>query len=370
MSDKDEAAYEAWVGRAKEQDILATAIRYGASLKRVGNEWVGPCPHCGGRDRFGINTNKGVFICRGAGGGDSIGLAMHVAGLSFLEAVEELTGEPPPRGKAKPLSDEQKAERGRLRKKREAEQRSREEEEDRRRAARADTAAGIWECCVPIAGTLAEKYLIGRGIPVPPMNWPEQIGFAAEMPYWLDENREKACFPALVGRIQDIAGDTIAVQAVYLSPDGRKIGREPNKLTFGPMAGGAVRLGGIAEHIHICEGMETGLAIRWLTGFNRPVWATLGTSGLSGIELPIAVRVVMVYPDGDKDYNKKDDQLVPAAMGASLKAAWALRERLSGTGVEIHICDPPVTTIRNGKPVGRDFLDVWVTSLKYEERAA
>jgi len=46
-------------------DILATARRF-VNLKRGGsNEHVGPCPRCGGRDRFGVNTRKRVFNCRG-----------------------------------------------------------------------------------------------------------------------------------------------------------------------------------------------------------------------------------------------------------------------------------------------------------------
>ncbi|OLS53774.1 primase-helicase zinc-binding domain-containing protein [Rhodovulum sulfidophilum] len=37
-------------------------------------ERVGPCPVCGGRDRFGINTARNVFNCRHCGGGDAIAL--------------------------------------------------------------------------------------------------------------------------------------------------------------------------------------------------------------------------------------------------------------------------------------------------------
>ena len=31
-------------------------------------EFAGPCPHCGGTDRFSINTKDQVFNCRGAEG--------------------------------------------------------------------------------------------------------------------------------------------------------------------------------------------------------------------------------------------------------------------------------------------------------------
>jgi hypothetical protein len=62
----------------------------------------GPCPVCGGEDRFSINIRKQVFNCRGCGkGGDVIALVQHLDGVEFLAACETLTGEqrPKPNGK-------------------------------------------------------------------------------------------------------------------------------------------------------------------------------------------------------------------------------------------------------------------------------
>ena len=50
--------------RARAAAILAVAERH-ARLKRVGSEYVGPCPGCGGRDRFAVSPRKGLFNCRG-----------------------------------------------------------------------------------------------------------------------------------------------------------------------------------------------------------------------------------------------------------------------------------------------------------------
>jgi hypothetical protein len=81
---------------ARDADILAVAQTLGARLKNVSaNEWAGPCPRCGGTDRFSINTNKRVYNCRGAGeGGDVIAMVRYVTGRSFIEACERITGEP------------------------------------------------------------------------------------------------------------------------------------------------------------------------------------------------------------------------------------------------------------------------------------
>ena len=89
-------AFDDWKSRAQAADILAEAQARGAVLKRTGHEWVGPCPTCGGRDRFGVNTAKRIFNCRGACGGDVIEMVMHLDGVSFMQACEALTGEPPP----------------------------------------------------------------------------------------------------------------------------------------------------------------------------------------------------------------------------------------------------------------------------------
>lgn len=78
-----------------EHEISARHIK----LRRVGSggEFVGPCPKCGGTDRFSINTTENVWNCRGCRGdatGDVIGLVRHLDGCSFEEAVSRLAGEP------------------------------------------------------------------------------------------------------------------------------------------------------------------------------------------------------------------------------------------------------------------------------------
>ena len=84
------------------EDIAAA--RGGLNLRRSGAQLIGPCPLCGGTDRFAINTKKQVWHCRGCvKGGDGIKLVQHLDGLRFPQAVEHLAGirstdsEPPPR---------------------------------------------------------------------------------------------------------------------------------------------------------------------------------------------------------------------------------------------------------------------------------
>jgi DNA primase len=93
------AAFEAWSAKARAIRIDDEVTRRGIKLKRTGIEHVGPCPKCGGEDRFAINTGKQVFHCRGCDvGGDVIKLVEHLDGVDFIAACTALTGEPPPKG--------------------------------------------------------------------------------------------------------------------------------------------------------------------------------------------------------------------------------------------------------------------------------
>jgi predicted nucleic acid-binding Zn ribbon protein len=67
-------------------------------IKLVGRvDRCGPCPQCGGKDRFSINVRKQVFLCRGcAARGNVIALVRFLDGCDFREAVECLTGERAP----------------------------------------------------------------------------------------------------------------------------------------------------------------------------------------------------------------------------------------------------------------------------------
>ena len=69
------------------------------ALKKVsgtaGGEWQGPCPSCGGTDRFHVwpeqNERKGAYWCRGCGkSGDDIQFLRDFCGMSFRDACAEL----------------------------------------------------------------------------------------------------------------------------------------------------------------------------------------------------------------------------------------------------------------------------------------
>jgi hypothetical protein len=98
MTGTRSAAFEAWSAQARAVQVEDEIARRGIKLKRTGMEHVGPCPKCGGEDRFAVNVAKQVFRCRGCDiGGDVIKLVEHLDGVDFIAACTALTGGPPPK---------------------------------------------------------------------------------------------------------------------------------------------------------------------------------------------------------------------------------------------------------------------------------
>lgn len=88
-----------------------------AGLKHVsatsGGEWAGPCPWCGGKDRFRVwpdhpsGATGGRFMCRGCGRqGDGIQFLRDLDGLSYPDACKRL-GVPPRETKRTPPRQEE-----------------------------------------------------------------------------------------------------------------------------------------------------------------------------------------------------------------------------------------------------------------------
>jgi putative DNA primase/helicase len=52
----------------------------------------GPCPLCGGRDRFRFDDKggKGTYFCSGCGAGDGVRLAMGLTGQGFKETAQQI----------------------------------------------------------------------------------------------------------------------------------------------------------------------------------------------------------------------------------------------------------------------------------------
>lgn len=105
-----------------------------------GTDKAGPCPNCGGTDRFAIHTTKNTFNCRqcGLAGGGVIDLVMKTENVKFVKACELITG----RTVADPISAEEQA---RIHQEAERREHERAAEEEKRRLRAINEGLSIWE---------------------------------------------------------------------------------------------------------------------------------------------------------------------------------------------------------------------------------
>ena len=104
-----------WVERARGVSVASIlhARNIDKGLQGNNGRLQGPCPRCGGTDRFAVDLNKQIFNCRQCGGKGhgSISLVEFLDGTSFVQSVETITGEPPPKKDA-PTNGSRKRKRG------------------------------------------------------------------------------------------------------------------------------------------------------------------------------------------------------------------------------------------------------------------
>lgn len=197
------------VEQARQADCLDVAKRFGAKLKKIGaHEHVGPCPACGGTDRFSVNTQKNVFNCRMSGtAGDAIHLWKYLTGCNFADAVCALTGYaiegteppkmPPPRP-ARPADPE-------------------ETNSFRRRSMR--EAYDLWRRARD-PGDLVRGYFEIRAIPFP--DWPLHLAIREvdDLPFWHtakgDATRILHRGPAMLAAITGPDGKFIGLHRTWI----------------------------------------------------------------------------------------------------------------------------------------------------------
>ncbi len=151
-------------------------------------------------------------------------------------------------------------------------------------------AVRLWKASVPIAGTLAEKYLLARGLS-PPYSKALRFNPATI----LGSGPTKRIMPAMIAAAENDIGVT-AVQRTFLDPEDvlRKPIPKP-KVSLGLIGSAAIRLAPATDELGLAEGIEDALsAMEW---FGTPTWALGGVERLAFVAIPERVRRVIVYAD-------------------------------------------------------------------------
>lgn len=277
---------------AKSLPLDEVIARLGiAGLRRNGAELTGPCPICGGRDRFNINTRSRAFLCRQCDlrGGDMPGLVMGVMGVALPKALEFLIG-------GADLSIDPAEVARRRAKAAEAAARS-EATAARYRARRIAEAQAIWNSAQPGEDTPVRAYLALRGLRRDLLpRWPHALRFLPDHPARKDIGGTVRVIhrgPCMIAAVVNPRGDVTAVHQTWLDLSQAK-GRAriafggqdyPSKMVLGSKKGGAIRLFGRPGRIATLimgEGIETTLSALPAAPQGAGLWAGVDLGNMSG----------------------------------------------------------------------------------------
>jgi putative DNA primase/helicase len=152
-------------------------------------------------------------------------------------------------------------------------------------------ALRIWLAARPLERTPAETYLREQRALTGALPPSLRFAYVKHQPTGLE-------LPALVAAIaRPTDRKIIAVQATFLTEQGRKAPFTTPRWTFGAMGTGAIRLAPVTDVIGIAEGAETALSATELTGI--PCWSSVGAARLPNIAVPSTVKTVHIFGDND-----------------------------------------------------------------------
>ena len=280
-------------------DILSSI---GVAPKALRNRH-GPCPICGGKDRFRFDDKqgRGTWFCSRCGAGDGIELVKRFLNVDFAAAARRIEDEI---GAAEPS--------------RRSGRRVDRDHEERRR----EHIVALWSRSEPIsADDHAGRYLRERtGITVVP----RCLRYLPRERY-TEDGSPPSWHPVMLARVEPsdeaaALGARSVLHRTYLDRDqGKAHVAKPRKMLGTMPPGAAVRLAPHAADLGIAEGIETALSASAI--FRVPCWAALTADLLAKWTPPARVTTVRVFADND-------------VSNTGQAAAYELARRLRSLGVK------------------------------------
>jgi len=183
-----------------------------------------------------------------------------------------------------------------------------------------EAARRLWAMGRPIAGTLAERYLAGRGIV-----GVDAIGalrFHPRCYYWREDrpDSDPETWPALLAKVTDTEGTLTGLHRTWLDPaTAGKAPINPPRKAMGLLLGHGVRIGEAADLLAAGEGLETMLALRMALP-RLPVIAALSAAHLAALILPPGMRRLYIAVDSDAAGRDAADRLAERAGADGIEA--------------------------------------------------
>ena len=272
---------------------------FGVDGERLVNRH-GPCPVCGGTDRFRFDDKdgSGSYYCNQGEAGDGFRLVMLANDWSAGEALKQLaTYFDIPRD-AKP---------------------------DHTKRDKRSWLRSIMRECTDT--TAVHEYLKGRGLDT----FPDTLKYHPALDY--DDQQ----FPAMLAVVTGKDGSAQGLHRTYLADIDKRKTLTPCVSSY---SGGAIRLMEANDQLAIAEGIETALAVHEIyqsRGQYMPVWATVSATMMAVFVPPKNIHRVAICGDNDKSFTGH-------------AAAYKLAKNLTAKGVLVEVKIPPEPG---------DWLDVW-----------
>ncbi|HUD91279.1 toprim domain-containing protein, partial [Sphingobium sp.] len=103
--------------------------------------------------------------------------------------------------------------------------------------------------------------------------------------------------PAILAAVVE-ADQIVAVQRIFLQPNGRPALLTKFKRTLGSLGAGAVQIQPAQTVLGLAEGVESAASAGTLLGI--PVWATLGAERFDRVAIPQSVKRLVLLADNDR----------------------------------------------------------------------
>jgi putative DNA primase/helicase len=286
----------------------------------------GPCPACGGKDRFRFDDRGiGRFICTRCGSGDGIKLLRICFGWDYQLTLKMLAEQLRLESSSRIISNP-KLSINSL------------EFDKKKRLSRRDMLNSTWKNTQSITvGDPVSSYLATRGIIL--NEYPLTLKYHPSLPYFEDK-KLIGKFPGMVALATDYKNTPVTLHRTYLGNNGKANLPHPKKLMSpvisGASSGASIKLFTPKNgELVLAEGIETALAIFVATKI--PVWATINANGMEKVIIPTSIMDITIAVDNDES-------------GCGQKSAFILSQRLLHEGRNVKRVIPP--------KIGSDFADM------------